>query len=202
MSLRLGLAPAYLSRVFRGHYELKVKHVFGALAVVGEHPAAFFARNYPLGGRLPAPPPDPNPDEPLEEIPGEIGVDELLAAAERRSPAPPPQALVEKTRRLLAAVLDRKGVKRRTVDRALKLGEGDHLGRALRGEADLLAFHVFGTLVVAGVSPARFFAELLAPPGRSYAEVWDLLEQVTKAAALGWRRRQKPPDNGDDRPEE
>jgi hypothetical protein len=203
-SLSLGLGPAYLSRVFRGAYALKLRHAFAILATIGERPAEFFAEHYSLAGSWPPPPAPPEgvDDAEEEELPAELSQEAVLAAGERQVPDREPTELVDKARRLVAAVLDRKGVKRRAVDRALKLGSEDRLGRALRGEADLLALHLFGTLAVVGTSPAVFFAELFAPKARQYAELLELLESVRERAGAGWRRKLTPPanGNGDDEP--
>ena len=197
VSVELGMAPAYLSRVFKGHHALKVKHVFGILAALGEDPADFFAQHYPLTVRLPPRREEPEAEEASEEPPHEASQEAALAEGRWRWPATDPQEMVERTRRLLAAVLDRKDVKRRAVDRALGLGKEDRLGRALRGEADLLALHVFGALAVAGVPPAVFFAELLTPRRKGYEEVLDLLQKVVSEAAAGLRRKASPPEADD-----
>lgn len=52
---RMGMSGGYLSRLLRGHIEVKVSQVFRILEEIGLYPSEFFALAFPPGGAEPSP---------------------------------------------------------------------------------------------------------------------------------------------------
>jgi transcriptional regulator with XRE-family HTH domain len=179
VSLELGYAPPYLSRVLSGIHALKVRQVFAILTAVGKRPTLFLSDRYPLAPPIAA----TRRRKKRSDLPLGPSARQMREEVESRKPPPDPKELAEKTASLLRGVLLRKHVRQRAVSRSLGLKD-DTLGRALRGEADLLAFHLFGTLAAVGMTPGRFFAELFSGDETggeielSRAELWDVIERL------------------------
>ncbi len=194
-SLRIGRSAHYLSRAFAGRNPLKLKDVAALLGSLGGHPRAFFGRHYPLGGSTYSP-------EMRERIlalrPQTVRFDDLAARVRAQEPIPSPEETVERACRVLRGLIVERGTNQRAVSLALGLSR-DTLGQALRGGMDLEMWHVFGVLLVVGVSPARFFRELYAPGGEAlggvaWPELVALLEGLLSGAAepLAAILRQEP----------
>lgn len=51
---RMGASPGYLSRMFRGKFDVKLPQLYGILQAVGLHPSEFFALVFPPGSQEPS----------------------------------------------------------------------------------------------------------------------------------------------------
>jgi hypothetical protein len=156
VSRQLRLHPGYLTKAFNGALALKLKHVLGVLAAVGEPAHRFFGRHYP-------PPPSRRA--------GSAGVADRRAEVELvlrsllggddTEEVPEPAAVEARAGQILRGRIAEAGTSQRSVSRALKLPK-DQLGRALRGEKDLQPT-LFTSLLLRG----RNYLDLLrypAPP--------------------------------------
>lgn len=188
ISRRLGKSPHFLSRIYRGELRLRIETLFSVLGALEIPPSQFFGRFYPLGGWAPEGRFGFAPDDPLAP---------LTLRLEREQLAKPPQQWAREAGRILIAKI--VGAGRKQTDLSVRLGlNREVLGRALRGNSRIEMFHVFGVLHEIGLSPARFFAELIGQepdakaPSTTAEELIRLAEKLLlEAAAL---RREKEPE--------
>lgn len=154
--MHLGHGPGYLTKVFNGHRPLTMKAVFGLLRLLGKEPLFFFAAAFPLSEAK-------EPGKLASGLDLNATVARLVRLADAQALDRPAEEWVEDTRAALRAEVVASGRKFRAVSRALEL-KTDALSHVFRGRANLLAFHMLGSLGVLGVSPGAFFAELCRPP--------------------------------------
>lgn len=150
VSQDLGRAPQYLTRVFAGRLELKMKDVLGALAFLGLDANDFFRRLYPV----------PEPAG-LSAYRRQLVVLDRLARGLEKPALPSTEEMLDKARRILRAWIVGAQLTQRQISVELGLSE-DALGQALRGNTDLYAWHVFGVLAATGHTPDVFFDEACA----------------------------------------
>lgn len=182
VSQALGRAPQYLTRVFAGRLELKMKDVLGALEILGRDPDLFFHRLYPVSepAGLDA------HRRPLRTL------DRMARQLEAPLPVPADDIL-EKARRILRSWV----VGARRTQRAISLELGlsvDALGQALRGNTDLYAWHVFAVLAATGKTADVFFDEACARDERAGLSPRGavVLSRVLEATLLGLDERLNP----------
>ncbi len=158
VSRSLGRAPEYLTRVFNGRVELKMKDAFGILQALAVNPGAFFESHFRSanGGQA------ARGEAKTESRAGGSTVDELLIPAlDARQEAP--HELLASTRAALRRRIVAAGANQRAVSRDLGLPR-DALGQALRDGTDLTAWHVFGVLMATETPAEAFFREVVARP--------------------------------------
>lgn len=179
VSQALERAPQYLTRVFAGRLELKMKDVLGALEVIGREPEAFFERHFPI-------------QEPEGLAAHRRSIAEIERMARHLDPPVPPSTafILDKARRVLRAWIVGATRTQREISLEVGLSE-DALGQALRGNTDLYAWHVFAVLAATHKTADVFFDEIcardesagLTPEGAA------VLGKVLEATLQGLHRR-------------
>lgn len=184
VSRALGRTPQYLTAVFSGRLGLKLKDLFGALALFKPHPQTFFDRL--------------DSGQAVASARGSRGhlakLDELAARMTRPPYRRSPEETTDRAGQVLAAWVVGAGKKQREISRQLGLGN-DALGKALRNETELAAWHVFAVLDAIGKEPGLFFEEVLAAeePGGLTDEEALVLMRVLEATLEGLKTKTEQP---------
>ena len=197
-SRKLEHSPTYLSLVFRRRLKLKVREAFELIELARLQPWEFFDICFPLGGAgfadLRARYHEREASE-LAKLPDTRG---LLLAKLRQDPRLPvdPAEWAARTGALLREKIAAAGASQRNL--SVTLGYSPvALGLALRGNSRLTFLHVFGVLRELGITPARFFTELVLQEGElaeslRWSELLDKIEHVLIEAAKGVARLAPP----------
>lgn len=200
VSRALGHHPSYMHRVLEGELPLRVVVTCDLLKRLDLDPRDFFLECFPLGGdaevRLRA------------ALAERQASDPLLAAGSRVRSAsatpvrtqdvlPPvvPEVIVARAGLLLRWMIRRSPHTQGDLSERLGFGSRHVLGQALRGESELKFEQVFPVLTAIGVTPGRYFRELLSPlthevvEGITWSDLLDRLEHAAREAAEGYLRQ-------------
>ncbi len=187
-SQHLDRGPSYVSRVFGGRLKLKVREVFELIELAGFHPWKFFDVYFPLGGERYAALRERYREERADYLAKAPDTGALLLARLQRDLRHPVDSTEWSNRAgaLLREKILAAGRNQRAISRELGLSPVA-LGLALRGNSRLTFGHVFGVLDRLGMSPARFFVELMSneedPTERlRLAEILDEFERTFEGA--------------------
>jgi len=192
VSLHLGRHDQYLTRVFAGNYDLRLRHVFEILAFLGRRPERFFLRHYTFGGWPPL-----EGISRLDRDSREPATEDLRRHREIRHPPLAPEHSLARALKILQAKIVIARTTRREVSQALGMPQ-DSLTYFLNGRNELKAWHVFGVLEVLQVPPARFFFDLYSAwdgelgEGYRVSEAIDLAQQGFELAADAVRDEEEP----------